>query len=170
MPNPFARWATSWPMRPKPRMPRVLSISSTPENFERSQRPALSEPWAWGMLRASASSSAIVCSAAVTTLDSGALATMMPRLVAAGTSTLSTPTPARPIALSCVARSMTSAVSFVAERMRMPSYSAIRSRWSPSSTSKCSLSSATPEAPICSATRTFMPASPCARAPSRCMR
>ncbi len=50
------------------------------------------------MLRASASSSAIVCSAAVTTLDCGALATMIPRLVAACTSTLSTPTPARPIA------------------------------------------------------------------------
>ena len=53
-----------------------------------------------------------------------------------------------------VARSMTSAVSFVAERMRMPSYSSMRSRWSPSSTSKCSRSSATPEAPIFSATRT----------------
>ena len=49
------------------------------------------------MLRASASSSAIVCSAAVTTLDWGALATTMPRRVAASTSTLSTPTPALPI-------------------------------------------------------------------------
>ena len=38
-----------------------------------------------------------VCSAAVTTLDCGALTTTMPRLVAAGTSTLSTPTPARPM-------------------------------------------------------------------------
>ena len=64
-----------------------------------------------------------MCSAAVTTLDCGALATTMPRFVAAGTSTLSTPTPARPIAFRRVARSMTSAVSFVAERMRIPSYS-----------------------------------------------
>ena len=73
------------------------------------------------MLRASASSSAIVCSAAVTTFDSGALATTMPRLVAAGTSTLSTPTPARPITLSRSAFSISSAVIFVAERITMPS-------------------------------------------------
>ncbi len=62
-----------------------------------------------------------MCSAAVTTLDCGALATMMPRLVAAGTSTLSTPTPARPIALRFVAFCSSSAVSFEALRMRIPS-------------------------------------------------
>ena len=73
------------------------------------------------MLRASASSSAIVCSAAVTTFDSGALATTIPRLVAASTSTLSTPTPARPITRSRSARSIRSAVIFVAERITMPS-------------------------------------------------
>ena len=84
-------------MRPKPRMPSVFSYSSTPENFERSHLPLVSDACAWGMLRASASSSAIVCSAAVTTFDSGALATTIPRRVAAATSTLSTPTPARPI-------------------------------------------------------------------------
>ena len=72
------------------------------------------------MLRASASSSAIVCSAAVTTLDWGALATTMPRLVAASTSTLSTPTPARPITRSLLARSISSAVMLVAERITMP--------------------------------------------------
>jgi hypothetical protein len=43
------------------------------------------------MLRASASISATVCSAAATMFDCGALATMIPRLVAASTSTLSTP-------------------------------------------------------------------------------
>src|SRR5207244_3551883 len=75
---------------------------------------------ACGMLRASASSSAIVCSAAVTTLDCGALATTMPRLVAASTSTLSTPTPARPITRSLPARPISSAFMAVAERMRMP--------------------------------------------------
>ena len=73
------------------------------------------------MLRASASSSAIVCSAAVTTLDSGALATTTPRFVAAGTSTLSTPTPARPTTRSRVAFASRSAVTFVAERMSRPS-------------------------------------------------
>ena len=41
-----------------------------------------------------------MCSAAETTVDSGALATTMPRRVAASTSTLSIPTPARPITFS----------------------------------------------------------------------
>jgi hypothetical protein len=41
--------------------------------------------------------------------------------VAASTSTLSTPTPARPITFSLSPRSMSSFVSFVAERMTMPS-------------------------------------------------
>ena len=80
MPKPRARCATSWPMRPKPTTPSVFSYSSTPENFERSHLPSISDAYACGMLRASASSSAIVCSAAVTTLDSGALATTIPRL------------------------------------------------------------------------------------------
>ena len=80
MPKPCARSATSWPMRPKPITPSVLSSSSTPEYFERSQRPATSAACACGTLRASASSSASVCSAAVTTFDCGALATMMPVL------------------------------------------------------------------------------------------
>ena len=61
-----------------------MSYSSTPENFERSQCPAVSDACACGMLRASASSSAIVCSAAVTTFDCGAFATTIPRRVAAG--------------------------------------------------------------------------------------
>ena len=41
----------------------------------------------------------MVCSAADTMLEVGALHTMMPRSVAASTSTLSTPTPARPMIL-----------------------------------------------------------------------
>ena len=81
-----------------------------PENFERSHAPPVSDACACGMLRASASSSAIVCSAAVTTFDCGALATTIPRLVAAGTSTLSTPTPARPTARSRVALPISSRV------------------------------------------------------------
>ena len=62
-----------------------------------------------------------MCSAAETTVDSGALATTMPRRVAASTSTLSTPTPARPTTFRRAARSRSGAVSFVAERMTMPS-------------------------------------------------
>ena len=57
-----------------------------------------------------------MCSAAETTFDSGAFATTIPRRVAASTSTLSTPTPARPITFSRGACSITSAVTFVAER------------------------------------------------------
>ena len=73
------------------------------------------------MLRASATSSPIVCSAAETTVESGALATTIPRRVAASRSTLSIPTPARPITFSRSARSITAAVSFVAERMTIAS-------------------------------------------------
>ena len=60
-------------------MPSVLSASSTPSQRLRSQRPATSAAWAWGTLRAWASSSAIVCSAAETMLLCGALTTITPR-------------------------------------------------------------------------------------------
>jgi hypothetical protein len=107
-------------MRPNPSSPSVFSYSSTPPHFDRSQLPPTSAACACGTLRASASSSAIVCSAAVITFDCGALATMMPRLVAASTSTLSTPTPARPITFRLSPRAIRSAVSLVAERMTIP--------------------------------------------------
>ena len=67
----------------------------------------------------------MVCSAADTTVDSGAFATTIPRRVAAATSTLSMPTPARPITLSLSARAISSAVTFVAERTTIASYSPI---------------------------------------------
>ena len=108
-------------MRPKPRMPSVFSYSSAPESFERSQRPSRSDWCARGTLRATASISAIVCSAAATMFDCGALATTMPRLVAASTSTLSTPMPARPTTFSLSARAIRSAVTWVAERISSPS-------------------------------------------------
>ena len=60
------------------------------------------------MFRHSASASAIVCSAAAIEFDSGAFATITPRLVAASMSTLSTPVPARPITFSRCARSIRS--------------------------------------------------------------
>ena len=63
----------------------------------------------------------MVCSAAAMTFDSGALATTTPRFVAASTSMLSTPIPARPITLRRSARSIRSAVSFVADRNDQPS-------------------------------------------------
>ena len=62
-----------------------------------------------------------MCSAAETMFDSGAFATTIPRRVAASTSTLSTPTPARPITLRLSAAAISSAVSFVAERITIAS-------------------------------------------------
>jgi hypothetical protein len=52
--------------------------------------------------------------------ERGALATMMPRFVAAATSMLSMPTPARATARSFSARAMSAASTCVAERTRMP--------------------------------------------------
>ena len=72
------------------------------------------------MLRANANINAIVCSAAATMFDCGAFATMIPRLVAATTSTLSTPIPARPITRKLSARSINSAVNRVADRIKIP--------------------------------------------------
>jgi hypothetical protein len=107
-------------MRPKPRIPSVFSYSSTPENFERSHLPLVSEACACGTLRASASSSAIVCSAAVTTLDCGALATTIPRLVARDVDVVDAHAGAADRAQRVAAPS-SSASSLVAERIRIPS-------------------------------------------------
>ena len=121
MPNARARAATSWPMRPNPSTPSVFSYTSTPPNRDRSHRCSVNDACACGMLRASANINAIVCSAAATMFDCGAFATMIPRLVAASTSTLSTPIPARPITFNRSARAITSAVIRVADRIRIPS-------------------------------------------------
>ena len=77
--------------------------------------------WAWGTWRDSASISARACSAAAIVLPSGEFTTITPRRVAAGTSTLSTPTPARPMMRNLVAASITSAVTWVPERIIRPS-------------------------------------------------
>ena len=121
IPNAWARAATSWPMRPNPSTPSVFSYTSTPPNRDRSHRPAVNDACACGILRANANINAIVCSAAATMFDCGALATMIPRLVAAATSTLSTPIPARPITFNRSARPITSAVNCVADRIKIPS-------------------------------------------------
>ena len=59
----------------------------------------------------------MACSAADSTLDWGALTTITPRRVAAATSTLSSPIPARPTTTRSVPASRTSAVTWVSERM-----------------------------------------------------
>jgi hypothetical protein len=69
------------------------------------------------MFRACARSNAIVCSAALIVFDCGAFTTITPRRVAASTSTLSTPIPARATTLSRGAASRTSEVTFVALRI-----------------------------------------------------
>ena len=87
------------PMLPRPMTPSVLLQTSTPVNLPRSHLPARSAALAAGMCRAIAIIIEMVCSAVVTLLPSGLFITTMPRRVAASRSTLSTPTPARPITL-----------------------------------------------------------------------
>src|ERR1700743_3086675 len=87
---------------------------------------------------------------------------MIPRRVAAGMSTLSTPVPARPITFMLVARSISSGVILVALRIRIASYSGSLARNSssdmsrPRSTSKRERSRSTPVSAIFSLTRTFI--------------
>ena len=59
----------------------------------------------------------MACSAADRMLDCGALTTITPRSVAAATSTLSSPMPARPTTTRSVPAARTSAVTVVADRM-----------------------------------------------------
>ena len=64
-----------------------------------------------------------MCSAVEIVLPPGVFITTIPRRLAAATSMLSTPTPARTIALSRDCPSRTSAVSCVPERIAIPSAS-----------------------------------------------
>ena len=83
--------------------------------------PAWVDALASGICRASAIIIEIACSAVVMALPKGVFITTMPRWVAAGMSTLSTPMPARPITFSRVAAAMIFGVTLVAERMARPS-------------------------------------------------
>ena len=69
-----------------------------------------------GRWRSSASITASVCSAAAIEFGPGVFSTTMPRSVAAGTSILSVPTPARVTTRSRVPAASTSAVTFVSLR------------------------------------------------------
>ena len=153
MPKAWARWATSEPARPNPTTPSTLPCSSTPSHFERSQRPATSAEWAWGMLRACASNSAMACSATERMFDVGALTTMTPRSVAASTSTLSSPTPARPTTASDDPADSTSAVTCVEDLMMSACAPTIApsncSGLSPSCTSTSWPASANRSSPLC---------------------
>ena len=98
-----------------------------PVYFERFHSPFLSEAWAGERWRAAASISATASSAAETMLEVGALTTITPAWVAAFTSTLSRPTPARAITLRRRAAASASASTLVAERTRIASTSTMAS-------------------------------------------
>ena len=95
------------------------------------------------MRRTSASSMPTVCSAADTTFPYGALHTMIPRREHASTSTLSIPTPARPMMRRRGAWSSSSTVTAVPERVISPSYSLTRA-YSVSRDGRASSSTSTP--------------------------
>src|SRR3984893_15097438 len=160
MPKAWARWATSRPMLPRPTTPRTLSRSSLPRKRDRSQRPALTAWSACGICRASASIMAIVCSAAAMVLPEGALTTRTPARVAAATSMLSTPAPARPMTLRRVPAWITAASTRVSLRTSRASYPAMRAisaaglSFSSTSTSAWPRNRARPASAIGSATRT----------------
>jgi hypothetical protein len=86
-----------------------------------SHLPAWVDESAAGRSLANANIRAMACSAVVIELPNGVFMTTIPRAVAAGMSTLSTPIPARPITLRSGAESSRSAVTLVAERMASPS-------------------------------------------------
>src|SRR5438874_8661575 len=146
-------------MLPSPTRPSTLPRTSTPVNLERVHSPRLTEASAWGMLRAKAKRRPIVCSAAAMMLPRGALTTRMPLAVAAGTSMLSTPTPARPTTRRRLPASRTRAVTRVSLRTTSASNSGTSSTsWSSlclvrTSTSPRARSRATPSSARGSATR-----------------
>ena len=112
MPMPCALRATVPPMRPRPITPSLLPSSSKPVRPAFGHSPAFMPASARGMWRASANSSEIACSAAASVLPSGAFITAMPRAVAASTSMVSTPAPARPITFRRRALASASAVTW----------------------------------------------------------
>src|SRR6185437_1133655 len=156
-----ARFTTSRPMLPRPTMPSVFWRSSLPRNFFFSHLPLLVDRLACGMERASESIRARVCSATETAFPPGVFITRTPAAVAAGRSTLSTPTPARPMAFNFGALASMAALTFTALRTSKASASARCCSYSfglETTTSQpgCSFSNLTPAAASGSATSIFM--------------
>ena len=112
----------------QPNDPSVFRKSSTPEKLFRSHLPARIEPAACGTGRAPHSRCVKVGSAVAMVLPDGVFITITPRSVAAATSTLSTPTPARPTTLSFGAAASTAAVTLVSERTAIASTSPTKAR------------------------------------------
>lgn len=109
-------------MLPKPRMPQVLPLSSMPfENSFFGHFPARisSEPRC--RKRLTANMCAMASSATEAAEAPGVLSTGIPFSFANAVSMLSTPTPPRAMTFSFVPASITSRVTFVAERTMMAS-------------------------------------------------
>ncbi len=121
IPNARQRAATSRPIRPKPMTPRRLPKSSTPAKDFRSHFSPFIAASAGATLRARASIRATASSAVETVLPPGEFMTSTPRRVAAARSTLSTPTPARPMTFRLFAASITSAFIWLPLRTRIAS-------------------------------------------------
>jgi hypothetical protein len=119
--SPWARLATTAPILPAPISPRVLPVISTPRNRFFSHLPAWVDALAAGRSRASASIRAMACSAVVIELPNGVFITTMPCWVAAATSMLSTPIPARPTTFRFSAAARIFSVTLVADRTASPS-------------------------------------------------
>ncbi len=135
MPKAAASAATRRPMFPTPTMPSVLPDSSTllmtrracqsPARVIRSiDRTCFTQP----------SMSMSACSATAWELEPGACTTATPSCVAAGRSTVSSPTPCRPTTLRRGQAAISRSVTRGRARMRRPSASAA-ARMTPSSLS-----------------------------------
>ena len=156
--------ATAPPTLPMPTRPRVLPSSSEPEKLFLSQAPAFMEASARGISRARANIRPTASSAAASALPPGVFSTRIRRSVAAFTSMLSTPAPARPITFSDFPASIICRLACVAERTTSPTASptaAARSAggspvFTTSSSSGNRPNSSIPSFAIESATNTFI--------------
>ena len=124
-PNAASRCATSWPILPRPDDADGLAVE-----LDAGERAALPLPGPQARVGGrdvpgrGQQQRDRVLGGARRCWRSGALTTITPRAVAAGTSTLSSPTPARATTLSRVDAASTSASTLVAERTSSASASA----------------------------------------------
>src|SRR5580704_15367673 len=112
-------------MLPRPITPSVLPAISVPMYFFFSQIPCFMLAAACGIFRASANMRPMASSAAAAAFPCGVLMTRTPFSVAAVTSKMSTPTPARPMILSLPGSARVAEVILLADRMPTPWYSPI---------------------------------------------
>ena len=115
-PNPFAIVATFVPILPRPIIPRDFPPISVPTSSLFLHSPPRSEVWALDMFLQTDRRRVKVSSATLDMDGSGELTTNIPLSVAAMTSILSVPTPARAITLSFIPLVMISESTFVLAR------------------------------------------------------